>query len=646
LFLPLLLAGCEKAEEVKHVTFQDDLGTVISEADTPLDSEINYPNQDMDRQDESHDYDFKSWELPSSNPRDFIFQATYNVLPRLCQVTFEGNGGRLVSGLGTPIPPVYEKDGYYFTGFDQELILAEENNTYTAEYYQLTISNITSMELIEEINFGFNYVNGVAEDNDDGAIYDMLMTKGINAISLTINWFQHCDENYLIDEEYLAQVKSKADPALDRGMYVILSTYDNYTDMWSSLNYNNYDDLMKITTVQWAQIGQYFIEYDEHLLFSFLNEPRDYRNNSVVSRESAHILNDANELFVGLIRSQGYNNAFRHLLITTIWGSSAEDNYRYIKFPDDERVILSLHAYRPFGLVHDSTYDEVSWTANEAEYQMELLNAMKTIHDHYLAKEIPVLMTEFGSRNKYNDPERAEWLEFYVSCAYSYGIKCFIWETSKTSEYKEFSFGILNRVDMTWYSPEISSTIEDIFVDGNFLPFYKEAVSSVHYLNDPIVIPKTMENLITGEVVPVTVNYDRPHFSGLDGIMYAAKVGRTIISVEINGYTHYYSMTILEEYKRIVSDFILTSHVNTEGIQQCYIETPGFDTSRVKYDWFSSDESIVRVNTYSSILIYGDGIVGITAVHKDTGAIGVVELEIVDGKIIRVTSLYEEWISD
>ena len=51
------------------------------------------------------------------------------------------------------------------------------------------------------------------------------------------------------------------------------------------------------------------------------------------TREGAMILNLLNQQFVDLIRSQGYNNKYRLLLITPIWGDSSTQNLKYFKIP-------------------------------------------------------------------------------------------------------------------------------------------------------------------------------------------------------------------------------------------------------------------------------------------------------------------------
>ncbi|MDD3171530.1 MAG: glycoside hydrolase family 5 protein [Bacilli bacterium] len=650
--LLFILVGCKnKAIDQYTMCFIDDDGVIIDSYNIDEDEIIRVPNYHINKHDQEYDYIFNGWlglEKGDVATKNETFVASYVKTKRLYEIIFEANGGTLVEGKSLqhleyqemPITPVFEKEDCVFIGFDVEVDKVTTDTTYIAQYRKLTISKISSLDLVSEIKFGWNFVRGVSQKYDDGAIFDELLKVGINAIQVPINWCTYSDDDFNIDIDTLIRLQEIVDAAVERDMYIIIGSYDSYDDTWATLNYNNYKKLMATTVKIWTQIGEYFEGYDEHLLFEYLNEPRDYVTNDTVGYTEAisNILNDANQLFVDTIRNLGGNNKYRHLLITTYWSTFSQKIINDFIIPDDERVIINLHNYAPFKLVHDNSYTTTSWSEKAADYQIELQNDMKMIYDNFISKQIPVLLTEFASRDKNNTPERAKWLRYYLSLAENYGLPCFWWDTGTYTTETSQTFSLFDRADNTWLFPELTEVIEEIFVQKEILPFYKEANQTTYYMGEEAIFPQEMTNLLTGEKENITLEYDSNFFEVIENKIWPKKLGKSVLSFTINDYTYYYQVNILASYRKITADFGLKTEKNDQNIQQCYITTKGNDTSRLLYDWYSSDESIIRINIYSSISILKDGTVGIIAIHKETGAVGVLEIVIENGVIVSQNS--------
>lgn len=569
-------------------------------------------------------------------------------------VKFDGNNGKLISGsenqyvkdLNDIIYPVYEKEMAIFQRFDK---VKDENNEviFKAIYHDLTIKDVSPFAITDDITFGFNYILGNDEtslDNDlscDGKVLDMLSEKNINAIAIPSIFYKHCDENYIISDDYLKRIKNIVDEAYKRDFYVIICFYDSPDVRWGSLDYDNYDRYMNIIDVQVKQVAEYFIDYDEKLLLSFAAEPRDYGDYKY-DKEAAMILNVANQRFVDVVRSTSYNNLYRNLIITPGESDYSDYGYKYFRMVDDEHIIARVHSYAPFGFTHEGSMDESSWTANEAAYKIELLSVMKTINENFIQKGIPVIMGEFGSRDKNNTLERAKWLEYYVSCAYAYGIKCFTWDAAKVHLDREYTFSLINRFDFTWAFPELTDKIEDLIKDNKYIPFYEETYNYVIGLDDEIIIPTEVTNLLTKEKEEVTINYNRDQLYEKDNKMYAKECGEIIFNYRLNSYFYYYRVVVVPSYELLASNFAFEIRENDSGYLQCYITTFGYSIMRVDYDWVSSNTDILTISKYSTISIMNDGVCAIIAINKETKEYGVVEVEIKDGKIIRFTSKVTE----
>ncbi len=641
LLIFMFLVSCNNTYEVSFIDFN---GDIISIQEVTSDDKLVFPDAPI-----REGYLFLSWKkIDSGN----IYIATYEQTNELYTITFSGEGGELVFGSEVqylkkgekPVCPVYEKHMYEFIGFDKEVDIVTKNETYKAIYNPLTIRDIKSKELIKEFSLGWNYVACMDESNDDEKIIDLLLEKGINVLTIPTIWMKYANDDYTIKNEYLEKLKRIVDLAVSKNMFVVICSYDAYNIEWSSLTYKNYDRILDIVNVQWGQLGNLFKNYDEKVIFSFLNEPRNYDTNEV-DGEAFHILNELNEYFVNLIRAQGGNNKYRHLFITTGWTRTDTDSYVYFKMPKDDYVMVSLHAYNPFGLVHEPSMDESSFTEKEEEYKSEILKVMHTIDKNYTQKGIPAVITEFAFRDKQNDTERAKWLEYYLSVANSVNLKCFLWDCAKAHLDKDYSFGLIDRVNNQWVYKEYTDKIGEIINGNKYLDFYKEIKNVKMSINSKIILPNKLTNIKTNEIITdFELFYDKSLVTQKEDGLYANKPGVIYIGIKLNDYIYYYKIEVFPDYLTYKTDFELSVKENDAKVLQCYIETKFFSQMRVDYDWYSFDENICSVSKYSTLTLKNDGTVAIMAVHKETKKIGIVVLEIKDKKLISYSSTFQEGI--
>ena len=69
----------------------------------------------------------------------------------------------------------------------------------------------------------------------------------------------------------------------------------------------------------------------------------------------------------------------------------------------------------------------------------------------------------------------------------------------------------------------------------------------------------------------------------------------------------------------------------------CFIQTTGYDDSRLKYDWTSTNEAVLSINEYSTITIYGNGKCSIICRTKTGDKVAVVDVEVKNGTITYVS---------
>lgn len=248
---------------------------------------------------------------------------------------------------------------------------------------------------------------------------------GFNAVRIPTSWGEHLDSNNNINKVWLDRVQTVVDYAYKNDMYVILNTHHE-TD-WIIPSKDSKEMSERFTSI-WKQIADRFKDYDEHLIFEGLNEPRtegSAKEWAGGTAEERQVLNKYNKLFVDIVRKSGGNNKLRYLMIPTYAAGTAAAAVDELEIPKDDRIIVSVHAYLPISMALDENSSVKTFTnANKTEID----NLMKTLNDKFLKKGVPVIIGEFGSVNKKNEAERTKLADYYVKAAGKYGIPCFWWD--------------------------------------------------------------------------------------------------------------------------------------------------------------------------------------------------------------------------
>lgn len=75
---------------------------------------------------------------------------------------------------------------------------------------------------------------------------------------------------------------------------------------------------------------------------------------------------------------------------------------------------------------------------------------------------------------------------------------------------------------------------------------------------------------------------------------------------------------------------------------ECFIISSGDSESRLDYTWESTNEGILTISEYSTVAIKGNGSCSIICRNKNTGEVGVLDVEIQNREIVKFTSRYVE----
>ncbi len=301
-------------------------------------------------------------------------------------------------------------------------------------------------------------------------LIDAVKAKGFNTIRVPVTWFQHVDKanGYKIDEAWLARVKEVVDMCYNSGLYVILNMHHeegwaNRSDLGTA-----YEEIKPFFTSVWTQIADTFSDYDQHLIFEAMNEPRakgtphEWWAASAPQAE-CDVINQLNADIVEIIRNtESPYQETRAIMLPSYCASSDPTFMNANVMPEgDDYLIASVHAYSPYNFTMNSAIEDHS-TFTPA-YKSELKNILDGVRKTFLDNDIPVVIGEFSASNFGNIEARCEWATTYLETTKAYGIPCVLWDNNVEISTDGEAHGYIRRSDCTWY--EESVKVVDVMLD-------------------------------------------------------------------------------------------------------------------------------------------------------------------------------------
>lgn len=284
------------------------------------------------------------------------------------------------------------------------------------------------------------------------SLIETVIDKGFNVIRIPVSWNDHIvhENNHQIVDSWMDRVQEIVDFAYNHGAYVILNIHH---ESWHMPYYDNEEKASEILCAVWTQIAHRFKDYDEHLIFEGMNEPRkvgtDVEWNGGDS-EGWDMVNRLNRVFVDTIRNSIGNNPDRILMIPG-YAANCWEAVKHIEVPqNDKKIAVSVHAYEPYdfalSISGPGVWNEDTRTVDKIFDSLDKL---------FISKGIPVIIGEFGAMYKPvegNEKERAAWAQYYVSKAKSVGIPCVWWDNGLFTGEGEL-FGLIDRETLDWKYP-------------------------------------------------------------------------------------------------------------------------------------------------------------------------------------------------
>lgn len=303
--------------------------------------------------------------------------------------------------------------------------------------------------------------------------------KGFKTIRIPISWHNHITDgtNYTIDPDWLARVKEVVDWARDNKMFVIINIHhDNLKSAEMSTTYGfsvntnkNENDASKDYIKKiWTQVATYFKDYDNHVIFELLNEPRNmdlsnaFNPTSTEESECNAVIKEYEQVALNAIRATGGNNANRFIMVP-YYAASPWKNANW-SLPNDtatDKLLISTHAYDPYNFaMYDGSTNNCDFS--EDVEGKELKNLFDNLNTKWVSKGYGVVMGEASCTDKENLSDREAWFNSYITKAKAINCPVILWDnmqTASSSNNISERHGYLDRANCTWFFPTLVNTM-------------------------------------------------------------------------------------------------------------------------------------------------------------------------------------------
>ncbi|MCQ2188993.1 MAG: cellulase family glycosylhydrolase [Paludibacteraceae bacterium] len=357
---------------------------------------------------------------------------------------------------------------------------------------------------------------------------------GFNTIRIPVSWGNHTTggEEWIIDEDWMNRVKEVVDYAYNEEMFVIINIHhDNNKGNIYYMPEDDDESYIFITQI-WRQIAEAFKDYDQHLVFEIMNEPRlvnypsewwfDINNPDPMVKEALRMINWYNQIGVDETRRNGSPENMDRVIMcpgyAACWEGCMSPEFKLPKDTIDNRLALSLHAYRPYDLCLGTGK---VWLDSYAE---EIDSYFKAVYDKFVVGQgVPVIIGEESCsfRGAKFEEDRLKWVDVYYSTIKKYGMPGILWDNNVAANNGGETHGHFNRKALTWYHPDFINAIMEIVdvknvADDNSLSVSPNPATDVIYISDASELKEielysldgvnVMRKQLTGNNVEVNVS--------------------------------------------------------------------------------------------------------------------------------------------
>ncbi len=310
---------------------------------------------------------------------------------------------------------------------------------------------------------------------------DTVAAAGFGTIRIPVSWHNHVKKvtradgtvYYEISEQWMKRVHEIVDYCFNDGLYVILNIHHDDADTYYVYPDAEHEALSTAYVVSvWEQIAKEFGDYDYHLIFETLNEPRltgsnEWNPKAAEAKKAQGYIDRYNQAAVNTIRAtEGAYNGSRYIGCPGY--AASVDSLSGLKLPNDPsglegRILVSVHAYTPYNFAIAKITDFNSSVKSSVD------GAMNTIANTFIKKNIPAYIGEWGVYSeKTNHDARLKYVDYYISSAakmkdasgQAVHVPTIIWDNASYGNASE-NYALLNRKTNTWYEEDYVKAITE-----------------------------------------------------------------------------------------------------------------------------------------------------------------------------------------
>jgi endoglucanase len=295
---------------------------------------------------------------------------------------------------------------------------------------------------------------------------------GFKTIRLPVSWHNHVtDDKFTISKAWLDRYQTVVDWIVKEGMYVIVNIHHDDDVKYYYPDSKHLESSWKFMSAIWTQVSERFKNYDNHVIFESINEPRlvgtanewRWADGNAIVLDSLKTIIELNQRFVSLVRKSGGKNAERYLMVPSYDTFAHNAVVKEFTLPTDtatNKIIVSVHSYAPspFCQAEDNdpkmqkTFDIKSKTDTG-----EIDTALKELYERFTKNGVPVVVGEFGARDHGgNTQARTDFAAYFTALASSYGITSVWWDNANFNTQSFESYAIIDRRNNTFKYPDIA----------------------------------------------------------------------------------------------------------------------------------------------------------------------------------------------
>jgi endoglucanase len=275
---------------------------------------------------------------------------------------------------------------------------------------------------------------------------------GFKTIRIPCAWSGYIDDTttYHISETWLKRVRQVVSYVVDQDLYAIINTH--WDGGWLEEHPKLEDQAAVLSKERaiWAQIADYFKDFDEHLIFAGMNEVRDGYGTPTDDNIAVH--QSYLQAFVDTVRASGGKNEYRNLIVQG-YRTDIALTVDHLTIPKDSvsgRLLVEVHFYDPWDFTgeggdvylwgqkykggdHISSWGQEDWVD-------EAFNRMKT---KFADPGYPVILGEFSvtyrkaleaAELKKHIDARNYYLHYVAKAAFTLGITPIYWDNGDTGD--------------------------------------------------------------------------------------------------------------------------------------------------------------------------------------------------------------------